>query len=128
MPFSTADIEAEPKPTEEERLERRREAVKRFVGDTDHIELGLGEPELTDSDVTIANNLAQLQREDPSLVEYLSKLRRKVVSCRVWEKCTFSRHAYSIERVRKKEHSWLYLKLTGKRCLSLDTQSLGLVI
>lgn len=69
MPFSTADIEAEPKPTEEERLERRREEVKSFVGDTDHAELDLGEPELTDSDFTIPNNLAQLQREDPSLVE-----------------------------------------------------------
>ncbi len=44
--------------------------MKRFVGDTDHVELGLGEPELTDSDVTIPNNLAQLQREVPSLVEY----------------------------------------------------------
>lgn len=43
--------------------------MKRFVGDTDHVELDLGEPELTDSDVTIPNNLAQLQREDPSLVE-----------------------------------------------------------
>ncbi len=71
MPFSTADIEVEPKPTEEERFYGgSREEVKRFVGDTDHVELGLGEPELTDSDVTIPNNLAQLQREDPSLVEY----------------------------------------------------------
>ncbi len=73
MPFSTADMEAEPKPTEEDRLERRREEVKRFDGDTDHVELGLGEPELTDSDVTIPNILAELQREDPSLEEYFKQ-------------------------------------------------------
>jgi len=30
MPFSTADIEAEPKPTDKKRLERRREEVKRL--------------------------------------------------------------------------------------------------
>ncbi len=68
MPFGSADIEIESDPTEDNRLCQRRGWVAGMFDTAEQAKEEATEPELCESDIVIPNDLAQLQREDPTLV------------------------------------------------------------
>lgn len=77
MPFYSEDIVTEPKSTEEDRLKLRRECVERLMENAEQAEVEADEPELSDTDIIIPNNLAQLQNEDLSLADCFKQVTEK---------------------------------------------------
>lgn len=75
MPFYSEVTVAEPKPTEEDRLQLRREHVETLIENTEQAEVE--EPELSDTDIVIPNNLAKLQNEDPTLADCFRQVKEK---------------------------------------------------
>lgn len=77
MPFCSEVTVAEPKPTEEDRLQLRREHVGSLIENTEQAEVEAEEPELSDTDIVTPNNLAKLQNEDPTLADCFRQVREK---------------------------------------------------
>ncbi len=69
MPFFSEVVDTEPKSTEEDRLQSRREWVGSVMETTEHAGVEAVEPELSDTDIVIPNNLAKIQKEDSTLAD-----------------------------------------------------------
>lgn len=69
LPFSSETSLGESRPTEQERLQKRREWVEELLETSEQAEVGVEEPELTEADIVVPGNLAQLQRDDSTLTE-----------------------------------------------------------
>lgn len=67
LPFTTADIDCESGPTTDDRLQQRREWVEELLDTPEFAVQDVEEPELSEADMVIPNDLARLQREDPTL-------------------------------------------------------------
>ncbi|XP_039525008.1 uncharacterized protein LOC120477466 [Pimephales promelas] len=78
MPFFSEDIVPGPKPTAEDRLQLRRECVESLMGTTEQAEVEAEEPDLSDIDLVIPNNLAKLQNDDSTLADCLKQAQNKV--------------------------------------------------
>lgn len=59
MPFSSETSLGESRPTEQERLKKRREWVEGLLETSEQAEEGVEEPELTEADLVVPGNLAQ---------------------------------------------------------------------
>ncbi len=69
MPFSSEASVSESRPTEQERLQKRREWVEGLMETAGQAEEKTEEPELTETDRVVPSDLAQLQHEDSTLTE-----------------------------------------------------------
>ncbi len=76
LPFGSADIEIESDPTEDNRLCQRRGWVAGMFDTAEQAKEEATEPELCESDIVIPNDLAQLQREDPTLVACFDQVKQ----------------------------------------------------
>ncbi len=76
LPFGSADIEIESDPTEDNRLCQRRGWVAGMFDTAEQAKEEVTEPELCESDIVIPNDLAQLQREDPTLVACFDQVKQ----------------------------------------------------
>lgn len=74
--FCYADIDVESGPPKDNRLRQRRGWVADMIDTAGQAKEEGAEPELCESYIVIPNDLAQLQREDPTLATCLSRLSR----------------------------------------------------
>lgn len=58
LPFCSADIETESGPTEDNRLQQRRDWVTDLLDTSEQANKDIAEPELCESDIVIPNDLA----------------------------------------------------------------------
>lgn len=76
LPFCSTDVEAETGPTEDNRLQQRRDWVADLINTAGQASEDVSEPELCESDIVIPNGLSQLQREDPTLATCFDQSRQ----------------------------------------------------